>query len=432
MFMNHYAEYGHKLYDEGLLDEAEEAFKKALKSEPLCADAYQGLGAVFFSRREFDKSIDMLLKATDLFGNNQAAKSSDCFNNLAMAFKAKRDLNNALFCYENAIMLNVNNYDAYFGISVTYLLRRDFHNGFKLYRSRFFKTDPVVGVFFEKKNEWNGENIENKKLYVYHEQGYGDNIQFVRYLEELSLVTGAQVIYKTRAELETLFEENDLGISIIKNNTDDSEVEFDLYTHLLSIPKLIEDSVDNIPLSGGYLKANPEKVKAYKKKYFNNDKFKVGIVWQGTTDEHIEKVMPLSNFLRFLDIPNVKIYSLQKTVTAGENTELKKYKIDNLGETFNDFSDTAAAIENLDLLISVDTAVVHLAGAMNKPVWILLSYIPEWRWFLDSETTPWYDSAKLYRQDESRNWDNVFVRILSDLRAKLSYGLATSGNSFKE
>lgn len=429
--MNKYVEYGQSLYDNGMLTEAEEAFNKVLAAEPLCAAAYQGLGVVYYSKNEFDKSIEFSMKAVDLYGNDEPAIASECFLNLAIAFKAKKDIQNALFCYENAIMLNVNNYDAYFGISVTYLLNKDFENGFKLYRSRFFKSDPVIAHFVEDKKEWQGEKIKNKKLYVCSEQGFGDNIQFVRYLKELSQRTGANVLYKPYKELEKLFEENDLGVKLVKNSTDDAQVDFDAYTHLLSIPQLLKASADNIPLTGGYLMPNKSKVKKYKNKYFNNAKFKLGVVWRGTPDPYINKVIPLKNFVKFLNIPNVEVYSFQVNLSDVEASELEKCNIHNLESTFKDFSDTAAAIENLDLLISVDTSVAHLAGAMNKPVWVLLPYVPEWRWFLDSQKSPWYDSAKLYRQNELRNWENVFSRVLKDLEASVLYYLTTSGNAFK-
>lgn len=424
--MNKYVELGQKLYDEGKLNCAEDAFNKALVQDSLCAEAYQGLATVYFYKNEFDKSIEMSLQSIDLFGNANQAKTSDCFVNLAMAYKAKRNINNALFCYENAILLNVDNYDAYFGISVTYLLNKDFENGFKLYRSRFFKSESVLGHFFENKQEWQGENIDNKTLYVYHEQGFGDNIQFLRYLKDLSIKTEAKVIYKTRVELEELFKENDFNIQIVKNDVSDADIEFDFYTHLLSIPQLIGANIDNIPLSNGYLKANEQKAKEYKNTYFGNDKFKLGIVWRGTPDSHIDKVLSLEYFLKFLKNPNIKIYSLQVDLTINEQEQLQSAGVQDLGKTFNDFSDTAAAIENLDLLISVDTSVAHLSGAMNKPVWILLPYIPEWRWFLDSEKSPWYDSAKLYRQSETRNWDEVFECIANDLKG---YSLTISGSS---
>lgn len=429
--MNQYVEYGQSLYDNGLLKEAEKAFNDALKLNVRDAGAYQGLGAVYFAQGEFDKSIDTSLKAIDLFGSDEQANASECFMNLAMAFKAKKDIANALFCYENSILLNINNYDSYFGISVTYLLNKDFENGFKLYRSRFFKSEPVVSHFVEDKKEWTGENIKNKKLYVYHEQGFGDSIQFVRYLKDLAKNTGAKVLHKSCVELEKLYQENDLGIEIIKNNTKDSKVDFDVYTHLLSVPQLVNATADNIPHSGGYIMANKNKVKKYKEKYFDNKKFKLGIVWRGTSDPYIEKVLELKKFLRFLNVPNVEVYSLQVNLSEEEQKELKKHKIHDLGKTFKDFSDTAAAIENLDLLISVDTSVVHLAGAMNKLVWVLLPYIPEWRWFLDSDKSEWYGSAKLYRQDESRNWNSVFKKVLKDLETSVLYYLTTSGNVFK-
>lgn len=417
--MNNYAMNGDLLYNSGHLEKAKDFYKKALEDEPDCASAYLGLGAIYFCKNEFDKSINFSLEAVKLAKKLDHFQLSNCFYNLAKAYKAKKEIDNAIIYYKQAILLNKDNYDAWFGLSVTFLLNRDFKNGFGLYESRFSKTDPVERHPIDINKEWKGEDIKNKVLYVCYEQGYGDTIQFVRYLKALPSLFETMVMFKPRAELEELFKISSLNIEIVAKDVKDSELEFDAYIHLLSIPKILNVDVSSIPLSDGYLNVNKTKVNDYKNKHFNNEKFKLGIVWKGNPDDNFDKVIPIDYFVTLLNIPDVKIYSFQKEITEEEYTELEKYNIENLGKTFVDFSDTAAALENLDLLISADTSVAHLAGALNKPVWILLSYIPEWRWFLDSKDTPWYHSAKLYRQDEARNWSNVFDKILSDLQKKL-------------
>ena len=165
-----------------------------------------------------------------------------------------------------------------------------------------------------------------------------------------------------------------------------------------------------------YLKANPQKIKFYRDKFFNTDKFKIGIKWQGNTTYDWERVIDVKEFIKLFNIPNTKFYSFQTFEGSEKIEELKKcYDIVDIGKTLNNFSDTAGAIENLDLVICNDTSLAHIAGAMGKPCWVLLPYLYNWRWHLDLDTCDWYDSVKLFRQSEPQNWDSVFEELYKNL-----------------
>jgi hypothetical protein len=301
--------------------------------------------------------------------------------------------------------------------------KRNFEEGWKYFESRldFF---PHHKLLFppDLKPKWDSsQSIEGKTIYVYpasYEFGYGDSIMFVRYLPLLKNM-GANVICKTQPGLVKFFRENDLGAEIIDNSVSDDELKFDYQLPYMSMPYAFNVNPDNISAKA-YLKADPQKVQYYKEKFFNNDNFKVGIVWKTNvvTFKHAFNLIPhISLFSEIAKIPNVKLYSIQKGEAERELNELPDgMEVINLGQTFNDFADTAAAIENLDLLISIDTSVAHLSGGLGKRTWILLPYAPNWRWHLDSEDSPWYKNARLFRQTKPCSWDDVLVRVEENIK----------------
>ena len=247
---------------------------------------------------------------------------------------------------------------------------------------------------------------------VYNVAGYGDSIQFARYLPVLTSL-GAKVLCKVQTPLVELFRKSNLNAEIFDESTDENELKYDFQASFLYLPALFKPFVNEIPHSKGYLNADPDKVKIFKDKYFDNNLFKIGIVWRSGNDNGYDRKKSISNVNYFSPIARldgVKLYSLQK----GESTlQLNDSDIDivNLGDKFEDFSDTAAAIENLDLVITVDTSTVHLAGALGKKIYLLLSSTAEWRWLNEGETTDWYDSVRLFRQTEPENWSDVIENI---------------------
>jgi hypothetical protein len=257
---------------------------------------------------------------------------------------------------------------------------------------------------------------------------------------------------------EDFFKENNFGAEIIESRTLPEDVVFDVHIPLMSIPYVLGQFSEEIPLSEGYLKTNPAKVLAFKEKYFNNDtnlrstkyyltsgdypslaegskslisgegintllnansydKINIGIKWMGNTVYDMTRVINIESFYKLFELPNTQFYSLQKGEGIEEFAKIpKEYNVVDLSGEFNDFGDTAAAVENLDLVICNDTSVAHLAAAMGKPTWILLPFVQNWRWHTDISYSPWYKSVKLFKQSEPNNWDDVFEQVFEELK----------------
>jgi len=441
---NWYIDLGNLHCNEEKYDEALKYYHKALELSPaLGCGVYNNIGIIYKKRNELDKAVEYYQKALDISPNNSAA-----YSNLALALKEKGEFDKAIALYEHAIKLDPNfacayynwglalkdqnkpqeaidlfkksleidpNFtDAFMDLAICLLVTKNFEEGWSVYESRYAglnESKPKAN-----KPKWNGESLEGKTLLVMAEQGCGDTIQFARYIPQLNAL-GAKVIFKPQKGLEKLFKQNNLKAEILEAFP--SEDSFDMYSLLLSLPHRLNANIENIPSANGYLKADTEKVKEYKEKYFNTDKLKVGLFWQGskTYKNDKKRSTTLDNFYQLGKLPNVQLYSIQKGYGEEQLQDIPEdFNIIKLGDTFEDFSDTAAAIENLDLVISVDSSIAHLAGALGKPVWVLLSYVWEWRWFMCDDKTPWYDSMKIFHQYENGNWDDVFNRVNEALK----------------
>jgi hypothetical protein len=269
----------------------------------------------------------------------------------------------------------------------------------------------------KEKPQWHGENLKDKILFTYYEAGYGDVLMFYRYMPILTQMC-KKVIIKPQKELAQLFKENSYGAEVLEKFDYKKEMYFDYHIPFLSVPYVLGYCGEDMFVhhDDGYLKANPDKVRYYNEKYCQNDKFKIGIKWQGNTHYDIERVLKVEDFSRLFELDNTQFYSFQ-TLDGSEELEKIKdtYNVINLGSTFSDFSDTAGALENMDLIISNDTSLVHLAGAMKKPCWVLLPYIYNWRWHIDLSKCDWYDSVKIYRQPIHGDWKSVFENVKKDL-----------------
>ncbi|MEI7475779.1 MAG: tetratricopeptide repeat protein [bacterium] len=324
---------------------------------------------------------------------------------------AQKRVVEAEWYYKKAITLEPEYWEAYVNLANLYFLNKQYKFAWDYYEYRFLKNIAIKNRFPNiSKPIWDGSSLIGKTICVYGEQGLGDIINFIRYVPVL-FELGAKVILKLHSgysSLEKLFKDSNLKAEILDNSLDDENIECDTHISVMSLPHRLKTTIDNIPYKDHYLKAEPEKVKYYRNKYFDNDDFKLGIVWNCKNKEVNDKyrsLNDLSYFYPFCKLANVQVYSLQKGDGVDDLNNLPDdINIIDLGSTFNDFSDTAAAIENLDLVISIDTSVPHLAGALGKPTWILLSYIHSWRWTYDLEISPWYDSVKLFRQKQQNVW----------------------------
>ncbi|MEI7474855.1 MAG: tetratricopeptide repeat protein [bacterium] len=411
---NHYESYIQIANTYELKEDYETAivyYEKAINLNPDNIAAYNNLGVVYFKLEEYDLAILNYKKSLEI--NPDYVET---YINLGVVHFLRRDLIKARECYNKAIELNPDMPEAYINTAATYLIEKNFEEGWKYYEWRFKKKN-ARNLYLPKTNKplWDGKNPENKTIYVYYEQGFGDTLMFARYLPYLNSL-GAKVIFKPQAPLVSLLRQSDLNSEIIGTFVEDDSFEYDAHIPLMSLPNVLKTNIDTIPYPEGYLKSEPEKVQEYKEKYFNNDKFKVGIFWQGNPKGMKKRASKLEHFLPLADIPNVKLYSLQKGFGIEQLEELpKNVDIVNMGAVFKSYSDTAAAIENLDLVITIDTSVAHLSASLQKPTWIALHSDHEWRWFLDEDTTPWYKSARLFKQKNKDNWNELFQRISLEL-----------------
>lgn len=313
-------------------------------------------------------------------------------------FMQENNPQSAVSCYKMALEINPDDARTKVCLALSYLKLKSFEKGWELFENRYPSQNDLI------KPIWKGEDIKGKTLFVYYEAGFGDTIMFARFLPMLKDKC-KKVLFLPQPELAKLLQDSDLGVEILCGNA-----EFDYHIPMRSLPFALQiNSEAEIPYKDKYLKADENKVRFYKENYFDTDKFKIGINWRGNGVFEDKRQIDLKFFEKF-NLPEVQIYSLQ----VGLSEKLPENFVD-LGSTFSDFSDTAAAIENLDLIISNDTSVAHVAGALGKKCFVLLPFAPDWRWGVNSDSSYWYEGVKLFKQKHSDNWQEVFEKVYAEV-----------------
>ena len=395
-------------------DEAIAHYDKALSLKPDYHEAWTNKGVTLHELKRYDEAIAHYDKALSLKPDYHEA-----WTNKGVTLHELKRYDEAIAHYDTALSLKPEYHDASWNKSLCLLLQGDFENGLQLYESRWTseKVSEIVGKRFFDGPAWLGaESLQDKTILLYGEQGLGDFIQFCRYVK-LVADLGANVILEVPEALAGLMKGLD-GISqlVIKG---EALPFFDYQCPLLSLPLVFKTNLDTIPNPSRYINLNnyPNKIMEWKAGLGSKLKPRVGLVWSGNPhhkNDHNRSIL-LRDILPFL--PNQFEYvSLQKEVREVDKLTLDSNPhILNFAGHLNDFLDTAALIDNLDLVISVDTSVAHLSAALGKETWVLLSHVPDWRWLLDREDSPWYPSMKLYRQTSIGNWNSVLDRVKSDL-----------------
>ena len=409
------------------LEEAKRLYQQSIELEPDNPNGHYYLGTLYLELHQFEEAIVHLERATILQPDRVEA-----LNNLGSALEGVCDIKRAISYYNQALICDPNCGKAHFNLGIALLLTGDLTRGFAEYEWRW-ETDQakkLQWVNFEQP-VWDGSNFQGKTILLRCEQGLGDAIQFVRYAQIVQQ-KGGKVVVSCYQELKRLFKALP-GIEVVVRV--EELPDFHLQASLMSLPYILGTNLENIPANIPYL--SPPS--GWNFSLDSNQNFKIGIVWAGSS-EHLRdfrRSTYLSYFIKLLDIPEVRFYSLQKELSAGDSlrdscasrTLLNQLPITDLSDHLNDFADTAAVISQLDLVISVDTAVAHLAGALGKPVWILLSFVPDWRWMLDREDSPWYPTARLFRQQKPGDWEEVFDRLKTALQHQMSRYQAEPGNA---
>ena len=365
----------------------------------------------------FDDAINYYKKVIELYPDLVEA-----YYNIATLYADNGDMTDSIYYYNKVLECNPDDKETKYFIGIAYMKNRQYKEGLKFFENRLCRLSALVTQehtypnLMQEAKLWQGEYVPDKTIYTYYEAGFGDVLMFARYLPLLEKKC-KYVILKTQVPLEELFKENFPNIHVMHYFEPENRIHFDYHVPILSLPYALGLDEDNMFVAkGGYLKANPDKVKSYHDRFFDNDSIKIGIKWQGNTMYDWDRVIDVKEFIKLFQIPNTKFYSFQTFEGLEGINELKKYyDIVDIGSTLNNFSDTAGAIENLDLVICNDTSLAHVAGAMNKPCWVLLPYLYNWRWHQDLTKCDWYDSVKLFRQDNPRDWDSVFESLYNEL-----------------
>ena len=399
------------LYTQGLLQQALSESSQMLESFPNSIVLYNIAGASNAGLMQFDDAIDSYKQALKI-----KPDYAEAYYNMGIALKDKGDPEAAIDSFKQAINIKPDYAESYWNKSLLKLLIGEYLEGWKLYEWRWKKEPQINSLRAYHQPLWLGdESIFHKTLLIYPEQGLGDYIQCIRYAALVEQL-GAKVILEVPSRLLTLCSTLKGQPILIENGK--PLPSFDYHCPVMSLPLALKTTVETIPAQIPYLYADDQRKKRWNEKLGNKTVTRIGLVWSGSTwHENDHNRSLLLNQLTSLLVLPVEFHSLQKEVREIDIKTLIDFpKINQHQDDLLDFSDTAALIDEMDLVISVDTAVAHLSGAMGKKTFILLPYSPDYRWMLDRADSPWYPTATLFRQPSVGDWDSV----ISEIRQLLS------------
>ena len=396
---------GVTLHELRRFDEALASYDRALTLQPNEADVLNNRGLALDKLKRHDEALASCSRAIGLRPQFYSA-----FNSRGTILYDLKRHDEALADYERAIALQPDFAEAHWNEALVKLITGDFDRGWAKYEWRWNKESWVHARRNFPQPLWLGDAaIDGKVILLHSEQGLGDTIQFCRYAPMVA-ARGARVILEVERSLRELMTTVAGVTQVISKG--DALPDFDVHCPLLSLPLAFGTRLETIPSDIAYLRA-PSPTSTNWEARFGPKRPRIGLAWSGNAvhQNDRDRSISLRALLPLLDI-DATFVSLQKDVRASDAALLEEHrKIIHLGDTLKDFSDTAAAISHLDLVISVDTSVAHLAGALGKPVWVLLAAAPDWRWLLDRDTSPWYPTARLFRQDDRRTWDSVVPQV---------------------
>lgn len=390
----------------GRWDDAMTSYDRALALRPDYADARYNRGNVMKALGRHADALADYDRAIAL-----QPRHADAHNNRGQVLKEMLRYDDALASYDAALAIQPQHVMARCNAAALRLLTGDFDRGWTDYEWRWKKPSVVRTNRNFRQPLWLGaEQITGRTILLHGEQGLGDTIQFSRYVP-LVAARGARVILEVQKPLQALMAGFAAGVKVVARG--DALPAFDVHCPLMSLPLAFGTRLETIPAAPAYLHAPAERLTKWQTRLAPARRPRVGLTWSGNPahERDSERSIPLRALLPLLDA-DATFVSLQKDMRPDDAAVLRERgDILDAGGELADFSDTAALISQLDLVISVDTSVAHLAGALGRPVWILLTQMPDFRWLLDRADSPWYPSVRLFRQDDDRSWDGVIARV---------------------
>ncbi len=392
--------------------EAIASYKQALDMRPDHPNILHDLGNALTACGDYDEAISIFKQALSV-----KPRYAQALNSLGVAYKESGQCDRAVDCYNRAITLQPDYTDAHWNRTLACLLKGDLTQGWSHYQAQYEALKVRTIDVRDDHPLWHGQPLKNQRILVRFEQGLGDNLQFIRYLP-LIKQRGGRVIYQAKPPLLPLLKGFD-GIEELVEATPDHRVsmDYDFQISLMDLPRVFNTSLNNMPSSTPYLKADPKRVAAWQETFVHSG-VRIGLVWAGSRFHRNDRnrSCPLQALAPLSHIEGVHFYGLQTGPAANEAQSNPDIHVHNLGHRLGDLSDTAAAIAHLDLVISVDTAVLHLAGALGQSAWGLLAHAPDWRWMLGRSDSPWYPTLRLYRQTKPGDWHTLFHRVACALQ----------------
>jgi tetratricopeptide (TPR) repeat protein len=433
---------------QGKLADAEQAMVTALRLQSDFADAHHHLGGILIEQRREAQALQHLEQAVRLkpqdaeihhnLGNlcrvqglleravrhgREAVRLSPRFieghNNLGVALRDSGQTSAALQSYERALQLQPDYAEAHWNRALALLSQGDYGKGWQEYKWGWKRRGHEPRSF--EQPTWNGSSLQGRTILLHTEQGIGDTLQFVRYAP-LVKRRGGKVVLECQTELVRLLRTCEGVDHVIARGT--ALPEFDVHAPIMSLPRIFDTTIENLPAQVPYLAANAERKLELRSALKVSSELNVGIVWRGNPAHQNDRFrsLTLAQMLPLAQLPGVSLYSLQKG--AGREqfaASTTPSNIVDLADCLSDFYDTAAVVANLDLVIGCDTSVIHLAGALAVPAWVLLSAAADWRWLQTRTDSPWYPSVKLFRQQRLGSWDDV-VQAAAQSLAQLATG----------
>ncbi|HEX4066335.1 MAG TPA: tetratricopeptide repeat protein [Acidobacteriaceae bacterium] len=407
-YVEAWSNFGVLLRQQGKLEESAACLVKALNLRPNSAEAFDNLGNTL-------RDMGRLVESAACHERALALKPdfAQAHNNLGYTLRKQGKLAESRESYQRALVLDPGSPDIRWNLCLLDLLEGNFAEGWRHYEVRFQREGNRPRSF--SKPIWCGEPLNGARILLHSEQGLGDAIQFLRYIPLVHAAGGTVILNVPRAL-------GRLAASLPGVDTltveDESLPPFDWHCPLMSLPLAFKTSLDSIPNRVPYLTVPKEALQRLNDLHGTNRELRIGLVWSGNpkcTEDQIRS-MPLSSFRSVLELDGLRFFSLQLGAAAAQLGTIET-PITDLSSAINDMADTAALVMGLDLIITVDTSVAHLAGALGKPTWTLIPFAPDWRWLTDREDSPWYPTMRLFRQDHFGDWESVVQSIRVQLSA---------------
>jgi tetratricopeptide (TPR) repeat protein len=419
---------GNVLWDQRRLDDASDCYRRALQLRPDSPETQMNLSVLLSDQGQYEEAIARLQESLRL-----RPDSHEALDNLGSTLARQGKWDEALSLYEHALRLNPDYPEAHRNRSFAWLARGDFERGWPEYEWRL-KCRKHRGMTFGRPR-WNGENLAGKTILLHAEQGLGDSLQFIRFAPLVKRRGRPRILFYSPPPLATLIESCP-GIDRVLTSGSDVP-EFDVHASLMSLPALLGTTLATLPRNVPYLYADRQAIEKWRPivaKAFLGDtdrpppRLKVGIAWQGNPLNRVDhwRSYPLAQLAPLADLPGVRLMSLQRGHGTDQLQELTgRISVAELNggnqspDDDRDFLDTAAVMSQLDLVVTPETAVAHLAGSLGVPVWVALSHVGDWRWQLDQNASPWYPTLRLFRQPTPGDWNDVFSQMAHALKKQL-------------